>query len=181
MTKQNFQSDFLNVSAVLYLISVYFIGATACLPCPSGYSSGRGTSVHSRYHPLIHNSIRIVCQGYQSFRLQNLALALVALLLYLSYFFIAGLQRNSILTSCSPSETVYVLVIPTLSKADFLLVKDNYIACIATTAGVDRGNVNILSIDDTGTSRMIATRLLLASSVRVQTSVVISRGQQSFI
>uniref|UniRef100_A0A7S0QWG2 NAD(P)(+)--arginine ADP-ribosyltransferase n=1 Tax=Cryptomonas curvata TaxID=233186 RepID=A0A7S0QWG2_9CRYP len=58
-----------------------------------------------------------------------------------------------------------------------------YIASVASTAGVNRENVKVLGIEEVSarSSRIITGRLLLATSVHVQTSVLIPVGQQTNI
>jgi hypothetical protein len=70
-----------------------------------------------------------------------------------------------------------------MTKAAFKSIQDKYIASVATAAGVSRENVKILSIDEVSTrsSRFITGRLLLATSVHVQTSIPIPVGQQTSI
>ena len=95
-----------------------------------------------------------------------------------------GTQGNSVLSSCSsPSETIVFMVSLPMTKAAFDAIEDKYIASVATAAGVIRENVKILSIDEVSTrsSRIFTGRLLLATSVRVQTSVLIPVGQQTNI
>ncbi len=96
----------------------------------------------------------------------------------------AGTQGNSILASCSsPSETIVIMISLPMTKAAFNAIQDKYIASVATAAGVSRENVKILSIDEVSTrsSRFITGRLLLATSVHVQTSISIPVGQQTSI
>jgi hypothetical protein len=95
-----------------------------------------------------------------------------------------GTQGNSILAYCSlPSETIVLMISLPMTKTAFVAIQDIYIASVATTAGVIRENVKILSIDEVSTrsSRIIAGRFLLSASVRVQTSVLIPVGQQTSI
>ncbi len=68
-----------------------------------------------------------------------------------------------------------------MTKTVFVASQDKYVASVARTAGVNPGSVKILSIDEVSTrsSKIITSRLLLATSVRVQTSVIISMGQPS--
>ena len=70
-----------------------------------------------------------------------------------------------------------------MTKTAFVAIQDMYIASVATTAGVVRENVKILSIDEVSTrsSVIITGRSLLTSSVRIQTSVLIPVGQQTSI
>jgi hypothetical protein len=70
-----------------------------------------------------------------------------------------------------------------MSKAWLITKQDMYISSVATTAGVARENVKILSIDEVSTrsSRISTERLLLGVSVSVQTSVIIVAGQQTYI
>jgi hypothetical protein len=111
----------------------------------------------------------------------------LSLLLSLSNLFDlddAGNQGNSALALCSsPSETIVIMISLPMTKAAFNAIQDKYIASVATAAGVSRENVKILSIDEVSTrsSRFITGRLLLATSVHVQTSVLIPVGQQTSI
>jgi hypothetical protein len=98
--------------------------------------------------------------------------------------FNAGSQGNSSLVSCTLSastETIIIIVTLPMTKTAFVANQDKYIASVARTAGVDPESVKILSIDEVSTrsSKIITSRLLLAISVRVQTSVIVSMGQQS--
>ena len=70
-----------------------------------------------------------------------------------------------------------------MSKAAFLTLESAYILSIATTAGVNSNSVKVLSVDEFATRsfRIIFARRLLATSVHVQTSVVIASGQQNLI
>jgi hypothetical protein len=96
----------------------------------------------------------------------------------------AGSQDNSSLVSCSQPETVEsIVIIVTLpmTKTVFISNQDKYITSVARTAGVSPENVKVLSIDEVSTrsSRIVSARLLMATSVHVQTSVLISMGQLS--
>ncbi len=97
----------------------------------------------------------------------------------------AGIEGNSSHgpTSCSKMEVVVIIVTLPLTKIIFILNEDKYIASVATTAHVFPQNVKILRIDEISTrfSRTITGRLLLSTSVRVQTSVLIAIGQQTNI
>ena len=97
----------------------------------------------------------------------------------------AGTQGNSIIACSStlPSETVVFVVSLPMTKTAFVAIEDLFIASVATTAGVVRENVQILSIDEfsSRSSRIITGRLLLSASVHVQTSVLIPAGQQTSI
>jgi hypothetical protein len=96
----------------------------------------------------------------------------------------AGSQVNSSSVLCQPSatiETIIIMVTLPMTKTVFVANQDKYVASVARTAGVNPESVKILSIDEVSTrsSKIITSRLLLAMSVRVQTSVIISMGQQS--
>jgi hypothetical protein len=94
-----------------------------------------------------------------------------------------GIQGNGV--SCLQQEsveTIFIMVTLPMTKADFIANQDKYIASVATTAGVVPENVKILSIDEVSTSsRIITARSLLATSVIVQTSVMLALGQQTNI
>ncbi len=105
---------------------------------------------------------------------------------------VAGIQGTSSPASCvrtqSESESVeteIIVIVVTLpmTKVVFIANQDKYIESVAITANVIRENVLILSIDEVSTrsSRIITARLLLATTVSVQTSVLIAMGQQSNI
>ena len=68
-----------------------------------------------------------------------------------------------------------------MTKTAFKAIEEKYIASVATTAGVTREKVKILSVDEVSTrsSSGINGRLLLATSVYVQTSVLVPLGQQT--
>eukprot|EP00291_Cryptomonas_curvata_P014552 CAMPEP_0172154500 /NCGR_PEP_ID=MMETSP1050-20130122/2073_1 /TAXON_ID=233186 /ORGANISM="Cryptomonas curvata, Strain CCAP979/52" /LENGTH=288 /DNA_ID=CAMNT_0012823231 /DNA_START=411 /DNA_END=1277 /DNA_ORIENTATION=- len=70
-----------------------------------------------------------------------------------------------------------------MTKTAFIAKEDMYIASVASTAGVNRENVKVLGIEEVSarSSRIITGRLLLATSVHVQTSVLIPVGQQTNI
>ncbi len=70
-----------------------------------------------------------------------------------------------------------------MTKAVFIANEDKYIASVATAAGVNQENVKILNIDEVTTrnSKMVSARLLLATSVHVQTSVLTAIGQPTNI
>ncbi len=96
----------------------------------------------------------------------------------------AGSQVNSSSVLCQQSatiETIIIMVTLPMTKTVFVANQDKYVASVARTAGVNPESVKILSIDEVSTrsSKIITSRLLLATSVRVQTSVIISVGQQS--
>ena len=95
----------------------------------------------------------------------------------------AGFQENSLLSSCSPSETVILVVTLPMSKEAFIANEDKYIQSVAATADVIPENVDVISIDEiaSASSRRMAVRLLLSVSVRVQTSVVLAQGQKTSI
>jgi hypothetical protein len=95
----------------------------------------------------------------------------------------AAIQENSISASCPQSETLVIVVMLPMSKSSFIEKEDMYINSVATTAGVTRENVKILSIDEVSvrSARIVTGRLLLEVSVHVQTSVIIAVGQQTYI
>jgi hypothetical protein len=97
--------------------------------------------------------------------------------------FDAGIQGSGSPTSCAQTENVVIVVTLPMSRTVFIAIEDKYIASVATTAGVIRENVKILSIDEISgrSSKILTRRLLLATSVRVQTSVLIEIGQRSNI
>lgn len=70
-----------------------------------------------------------------------------------------------------------------MSQAEFVANADVYIRSVATTAGVLSKNVQIISINEIATrsSSNVAVRLLLATSVNVQTSILLAAGQQTRI
>ncbi len=70
-----------------------------------------------------------------------------------------------------------------MTKTIFVANQEKYVASVARTAGVNQENVKILSIDEVSTrsSRIITARFLLATSVRVRTSVLVPTGQQANI
>ncbi len=95
----------------------------------------------------------------------------------------AGLQQNSSLAFCSQSETIIIVVTLPMTKTIFIASEQKYISSIAMTARVIPENVKILSIDEVSmrSFRNISRRLLLGSSVKVQTSILIAIGQQTYI
>jgi hypothetical protein len=70
-----------------------------------------------------------------------------------------------------------------MTKTDFLRSENKYITSVASSMGVIRENVKILSVSEISTrSSMPNTRqLLLAISVRVKTSILIAAGQKTYI
>ena len=69
-----------------------------------------------------------------------------------------------------------------MTRTAFKAMQDTYIESIATTAGVSRENVKIVSVEEVSTqsSRNHHTdRLLLAISIHIQTSVLLPMGQQA--
>ena len=68
-----------------------------------------------------------------------------------------------------------------MSQAEFIAIEKIYIDCVAATAGVDPENVEILGIDEVSTRKFTAVRLLLATAVRVQTSVLLPVARQNDI
>jgi hypothetical protein len=119
----------------------------------------------------------------------------VSLFLFLVWFFMtcsclnlsnndnAGSQGDSVSASCSQFETIIIMVTLPMTKAAFLTKENLYIASVATTAGVNRENVKVLSIDEISSRslRSYTGRLLLAAYVQVQTSVLVPIGQQPYI
>jgi hypothetical protein len=97
--------------------------------------------------------------------------------------FPSGFQLTSSRTSCSLSQLFVIVVTLPMSKAEFLKVEDKYIESVAETAGVVRENVQIVSINEifTRASKRIAIRRLLATSVRVRTSILLASGQKTQI
>jgi hypothetical protein len=98
----------------------------------------------------------------------------------------AGSRGNNTAVSCSNSETIETIVIMVtlpMTKSAFIANQDKYIISVARTAGINPENVKILSIEEVSTRspRIISARLLLATSVNVQTSVLISTVQQIYI
>ena len=81
---------------------------------------------------------------------------------------------------CLLAQTVVVTVTLPMTKVAFLADQDKYIASVAATANVSPDNVQILSVDEVS-ARRIARRLLLATSVRVQTSVLLASGQAAAV
>jgi hypothetical protein len=102
-------------------------------------------------------------------------------------FMEAGHQENVPLTSCQPSQTLVFTITLPMSKTDFIASEERYIQSIATTARISRGGVKIISIDEIpySSSRKMALsqglRLLLATAVRVETSVTLISGQPTYI
>ena len=68
-----------------------------------------------------------------------------------------------------------------MSYKEFILSEERYIESVAKTAGVDPGNVKVLSINEISTREFTAVRLLLATAVRVQTSVLLASTQRNYI
>ena len=95
----------------------------------------------------------------------------------------AGYQENSSLVSCSPSETILIVVILPMSQNAFMANEEKYVESVASTAGVVKENVKVLSVEEISTraSTKIALRVLLGASVRVQTSVLLELGQQTHL
>jgi hypothetical protein len=88
------------------------------------------------------------------------------------------MQGNSLLASCSEI-TIITISFP-MTRTAFKAIQDKYIESVATTAGVIRENVKILSVDEVSnqSSRVITGRLLLATSIHVQTSVLFPMGKK---
>ncbi len=133
----------------------FHAGASFCILCPIGFGSGEIVATMTLYH------------NY-------------AYMLDLN----AGSQGNSSSVFCQLSasiETIIIIVTLPMTRTAFVANQDKYVASVARTAVVNTESVQILSIDEVSTrsSRIITSRLLLATSVRVQTSVMISMGQQS--
>jgi hypothetical protein len=95
----------------------------------------------------------------------------------------AGSQGNTVPSSCSQSETIIIMVTLPMTKTAFLANENLYIASVATTAGVNRENVKILRIDEISSRslRNNTERVLLATTLQVQTSVIVPIGQQTNI
>jgi hypothetical protein len=93
----------------------------------------------------------------------------------------AGIQEKSSLASCSKSETILITVTFPMTRSAFIANEYSYISSVATTAGVVRENVKVLSIDEVAmqTSRKIIRLLLLAVSIHVQTSILVAIGQKT--
>ena len=89
----------------------------------------------------------------------------------------AGYQRNSSLSICTSYETVVIVVTLPMSQAAFLASEESYIQSISTTAGVSPADVEILSINEISSRTFRVLRLLLATAVRVQTSVLLASSQ----
>ena len=85
--------------------------------------------------------------------------------------------------SCSQSVTVVIFVVLPMSKSEFSAIEEKYIESVATTAGVVKDNVKVLSVSEISTRafQKMALRMLLATSVNVQTSVLLANGQQTNI
>jgi hypothetical protein len=68
-----------------------------------------------------------------------------------------------------------------MTKTAFTAIQEKYIECVAKTADVIPEHVKILSVNEVSTrsSRITTGRLLLATSVHVQTSVLVPMGQQA--
>ena len=95
-----------------------------------------------------------------------------------------GIQSagNSILSSCSQTEIVVIAVVLPMSKSDFTVQEDSYTQSVAVTANVMPEQIHILSIEEISvSSQRIAVRFLLSIYVRVQTSILLVKGQQSRI
>jgi hypothetical protein len=80
-------------------------------------------------------------------------------------------------------EIVLINVILPLTKTVFTTMQTNFIASVSKTANVIRGNVKILSINElSGRSfGLISRRVLLATSVKVDTSILMEIGQRTDI
>ena len=63
-----------------------------------------------------------------------------------------------------------------MSKVEFMDVENEYIQSVATTAGTATSNVKVLSVEEIS-SRILANRVLLGTSVSVETSVILSQSQ----
>lgn len=88
------------------------------------------------------------------------------------------------MTSCSPFDSVVIVVVLPMSKSAFLAFERRYIASIASTAGVTIGSIKILSVVEISTRSSKSTtfgRSLLALSVQVKTSVLLAAGQHANI
>ncbi len=74
---------------------------------------------------------------------------------------------------------VIIAVLLPMSKTEFVAYEDKYIASVASAAHVLLEKVKILSIDEMSTRsvRQISGRLLLATKIRVKTSVLIEIGR----
>ena len=85
--------------------------------------------------------------------------------------------------SCSQSVTMVIFVVLPMSKSEFSAIEEKYIESVATTAGVVKDNVKVLSVSEISTRafQKMALRMLLATSVNVQTSVLLANGQQTNI
>ena len=68
-----------------------------------------------------------------------------------------------------------------MSQTAFLAIEERYIQSISTTAGVDPADVKILSINEISSRKFRVVRLLLATAVRVQTSVILASSQMTNI
>ena len=97
--------------------------------------------------------------------------------------FFAGFYANSSFTSCLQSELISIVVTLPMSKADFTVLQDKYIDSVAAFAGVIPANVYVVSIDEISTrsSKAIAIRLLLATFVRIHTSILVVKDQETQI
>ena len=93
----------------------------------------------------------------------------------------AGYQRSSSLSVCTSYETVVIVVTLPMSQTAFLAIEERYIQSISTTAGVDPADVKILSINEISSRKFRVVRLLLATAVRVQTSVILASSQMTNI
>ncbi len=78
---------------------------------------------------------------------------------------------------------IVIMVNLPMTKTDFLANQDIYIVSVAKTAGTNPENVKILSVEEVSARslKIISARLLLATFVRVKTSVLISASQQNNI
>ena len=68
-----------------------------------------------------------------------------------------------------------------MSKSAFIDLEERYIETVAATAGVIKENVKVLSVEEISTraSKRIALRMLLGTSVSVQTSVLLASGKHT--
>jgi hypothetical protein len=94
-----------------------------------------------------------------------------------------GIQGKGSLISCTKSQSIVIVVTLPMTKTAFIAIEENYIVSVASTAGVIRENVKILGIDEisTRTSKVFTQRLLLTTSVNVQTSILIAVNEQTYI
>ena len=79
--------------------------------------------------------------------------------------------------------TIFILVVLPMSKNAFIAAEEGYIESVAATASVIKENVKVLSVDEISTraSKAITLRMLLGTSVSVNTSVILASGQQTNI